>query len=165
MEPFMALLHWIRVGCVVIGCFALAAIVVLPTTQIVLRVFGAPLVGVEELARYFMIVVTFIGIPLVNHEGGHIRMDEIHRFIPIPLSAVLRVVIAIVSGAAFAAVVVAIYASLVVTMGSSTPTLGIPFWLFNLPAVVGLAVGAVEFGLQAWRVARRRDDAAPPRLA
>ena len=73
------ILHTIRSACVVIGCFALAAIVVLPATQIVLREFGAPFVGMEELARYFMIVVTFVGIPLVNHEGGHIRMDEIHR--------------------------------------------------------------------------------------
>ena len=160
----MPLLRWIRAGCVVVGCFALAAIVILPATQIVLREFGAPLIGVEELARYFMIVVTFVGIPLVNHEGGHIRMDEIHRLIPLSASAVLRVVIATVSGAAFATVVLAIYASLVVTMGSSTPSLGIPFWLFNLPAIVGLGLGALEFALQAWRVARGSDDVAAPRI-
>jgi TRAP-type C4-dicarboxylate transport system permease small subunit len=161
----MTLLRYIRLGCVVIGCFALAAIVILPTTQIILRELGAPLVGVEELARYFMIVVTFIGIPLVTYEGGHIRMDEFHRFVSVHASAVLRVIIAIVSGAAFGIVVVAIYYSLVITLGSSTPTLGIPFWLFNLPAIIGLAVGAVEFALQAWRTARGRDDAAAPRLA
>lgn len=161
----MPLLRYIRMGCVAIGCFALAAIVILPTTQIILREFGAPLVGMEELARYFMIVVTFVGIPLVNHEGGHIRMDEIHRLIPLSTSQVLRVITAIVSGAAFGTVVVAIYSSLVVTMGSSTPSLGIPFWLFNLPAIIGLAVGAIEFLLQAWRIARGRDEAAAPRLA
>jgi TRAP-type C4-dicarboxylate transport system permease small subunit len=159
------ILRYIRLACVVIGCFALAAIVVLPTTQILLREFGAPMVGIEELARYFMIVVTFVGIPLVNHEGGHIRMDEIHRLLPISASAILRVIIAVVSGAAFGIVVVAIYYSLVITMGSSTPSLGIPFWLFNLPAIIGLAVGAVEFFLQAWRIAHGRDDAAAPRLA
>lgn len=161
----MTVLRYIRLGCVVIGCFALAAIVILPTTQIILRELGAPLVGVEELARYFMIVVTFIGIPLVTHEGGHIRMDEIHRFIPAYASVILRVITAIVCGAAFGIVVVAIYYSLVITMGSSTPTLGIPFWLFNLPAIIGLAVGAVEFARQAWRIARGRDEAAAPRLA
>lgn len=161
----MTVLRWIRLGCVVIGCFGMAAIVILPTSQIILRELGAPLIGVEELARYFMIVITFVGIPLVNHEGGHIRMDEIHRFIPAYGSVILRVIIAIVSGAAFGIVVVAIYHSLVITMGSSTPTLGIPFWLFNLPAIIGLSVGAVEFVLQAWRIARGRDDAAAPRLA
>jgi TRAP-type C4-dicarboxylate transport system permease small subunit len=158
------ILHAIRAACVVIGCFALAAIVVLPASQIVLREFGAPFVGMEELARYFMIVVTFVGIPLVNREGGHIRMDEIHRFIPLSASQVLRVIIAIVSGTAFGAVVVAIYSSVAMTMGSSTPTLGIPFWLFNAPAMLGLALGALEFFLQAWRVARGHDDAAAPRI-
>ncbi len=158
------ILHYIRSACVVIGCFALAAIVVLPASQIVLRGFGAPFVGMEELARYFMIVVTFVGIPLVNREGGHIRMDEIHGIIPLSASQVLRVIVAIVSGTAFGVVVVAIYASVRITMGSSTPTLGIPFWLFNAPAIFGLALGALEFVLQAWRVARGRDDAAAPRI-
>lgn len=158
------ILRTIRMACVTIGCFALAAIVVLPASQIVLRAVGAPFVGMEELARYFMIVVTFIGIPLVNYEGGHIRMDEIHRLLPIPASAMLRVIVAIASGAAFATVVVAIYASVVITMGSSTPTLGIPFWLFNAPALLGLGLGAVEFLLQAWRIARGRDAAAAPRI-
>jgi TRAP-type C4-dicarboxylate transport system permease small subunit len=139
--------------------------VVLPTTQIVLRGLGAPVVGMEELTRYFLIVVTFIGLPLVTAEGGQIRMDELLRMLPITASGILRVIIAIVSGAAFATVVVAIWASLEVTIGSSTPTLGIPFWLFNLPAIVGLGAGALEFALQAWRVLRRRDGAGPPRLA
>jgi TRAP-type C4-dicarboxylate transport system permease small subunit len=158
-------LNFIRMACITIGCFALAAMVVLPATQIVLRAFGAPIVGLEELSRYFMIVITFIGIPLVTAEGGQIRMDELVRLLPIPAAGILRVVIAIVSGAAFATVVLAIWLSLEITIGSSTPTLGIPFWLFNLPAIVGLAMGAVEFGLQAWRTARGRDSAAPPRLA
>jgi len=161
----MAVLRWIRMGCVVIGCFALAAVVILPASQIVLRGLGAPFIGMEELARYFMIVVTFVGIPLVCAEGGHIRLDEIHRVLPIPVSAMLRVLIAIVSAAAFTTVVIAIWASLRITMGSSTPTLGIPFWLFNLPAIIGMGAGAIEFVVQAWRVARGQDDPAAPRLA
>ena len=162
----MKLFRILRMACTAIGCFGLAALVILPTTQIILRsLVGAPVVGMEELTRYFLIVVTFVGLPLVTAEGGQIRMDELQQRLPLVVAGVLRVVIAIVSGAAFAAVVVAIYASLVVTMGSSTPTLGIPFWLFNLPAIIGLGAGAVEFLIQAWRIARNRDRAALPRLA
>lgn len=160
----MPVLRWIRLGCIAVGCFALAAIIILPTTQIVLRELGAPMTGAEELARYFMIVVTFIGVPLVSYEGGHIRMDEIHRLVARRTSLILRVIIAIFSGAAFGAVIVAIYASLSVTMGSSTPTLGIPFWLFNLPAILGLSLGAVECARQAWRIVKGCDDAAAPRI-
>ena len=162
----MKLFRILRMACTAIGCFGLAALVVLPTTQIILRsLVGAPVVGMEELTRYFLIVVTFVGLPLVTYEGGQIRMDEFLHMMPIGVSGILRVIIAIVSGATFATVVVAIWASLEVTIGSATPTLGIPFWLFNLPAIVGLGVGAIEFLMQAWRIARRRDDAALPRLA
>ncbi|HEX2117515.1 MAG TPA: TRAP transporter small permease subunit [Alphaproteobacteria bacterium] len=160
----MRLFNTLRTACLAIGCFALAALVVLPATQIALRGLGAPVVGMEELTRYFLIVVTFIGLPLVTAEGGQIRMDELHHFLPVTAAGILRVIIAIVSGAAFATVVVAIWASLEVTIGSATPTLGIPFWLFNLPALVGLGLGGIEFAIQAWRIARQRGQAAPPRL-
>jgi len=161
----MKLLNILRMACLAIGCFALAALVLLPTTQIALRGLGAPVVGMEELTRYFLIVVTFIGLPLVTAEGGQIRMDELHRLLPLSAASILRVIIATVSGAAFATVVVAIWASLEVTIGSSTPTIGIPFWLFNLPALVGLGLGAIEFAIQAWRTARHRGQSARPRLA
>lgn len=157
--------HILRMTCLAIGCLALAALVVLPSTQIVLRGLGAPVVGMEELTRYFLIVVTFIGLPLVTAEGGQIRMEEFLNLLPAGPAGLLRVVIAIVSGAAFGTVVVAIWSSLEMTIGSATPTLGIPFWLFNLPAIVGLGLGAIEFAIQAWRIARRRDAAAPPRVA
>jgi TRAP-type C4-dicarboxylate transport system permease small subunit len=162
----MKVFYYLRMACTAVGCFGLAALVVLPTTQIVLRsLVGAPVVGMEELTRYFLIVVTFAGLPLVTAEGGQIRMDELQQMLPLGPRGVLRVIIAIVSGAIFGTVVVAIWASLEVTIGSATPTLGIPFWLFNLPAIVGLGVGAVEFLIQAWRIARNRDQAALPRLA
>lgn len=162
----MKFFSYLRKACTAIGCFGLAALVVLPTTQIVLRsLVGAPVVGMEELTRYFLIVVTFAGLPLVTAEGGQIRMDELQQMLPIGPRGVLRVLIAIVSGAIFGTVVVAIWASLEVTIGSATPTLGIPFWLFNLPAIIGLGVGAIEFLIQAWRIARNRDQAALPRLA
>lgn len=162
----MKFFYYLRMACTAIGCFGLAALVVLPTTQIVLRsLVGAPVVGMEELTRYFLIVVTFVGLPLVTAEGGQIRMDELQQMLPLGARGILRVIIAIVSGATFGTVVVAIWASLEVTIGSSTPTLGIPFWLFNLPAIIGLGVGAIEFLIQAWRIARNRDQAALPRLA
>lgn len=162
----MKVFYYLRMACTAVGCFGVAALVVLPTTQIVLRsLVGAPVVGMEELTRYFLIVVTFAGLPLVTAEGGQIRMDELQQMLPLGPRGVLRVIIAIVSGAIFGTVVVAIWASLEVTIGSATPTLGIPFWLFNLPAIVGLGVGAVEFLIQAWRIARNRDQAALPRLA
>src|SRR5690242_18999670 len=98
----MTFFRILRMACTAIGCFGLAALVILPTTQIILRsLVGAPVVGMEELTRYFLIVVTFVGLPLVTFEGGQIRMDELQRILPIGVSGILRVIIAMVSGAAF----------------------------------------------------------------
>ncbi len=161
----MLLLRYVRTACLTVGCFALAAMVLLPASQILLRTLGQPMTGSEELTRYFLIVVTFTGIPLVTYEGGQIRMDELLNLMPIPVAAVLRVVIAMVSATTFATVALAIWSSISLTMGSSTPTLGIPFWLFTLPALVGLAAGAAEYAVQARRAASGRPAAHPPRVA
>jgi TRAP-type C4-dicarboxylate transport system permease small subunit len=156
----------LRRVCVVLGCLALAGLVVLPSLQIVLRgLFDAPVVGLEEVTRYLLIVLTFAGIPLVTAEGGQIRMDELVRSLPPRAERAVRVLIAAVSGAALALVLVAVYSSIQYTLGSSTPTVGIPFWLFNLPALLGAGAGAGEFLRQAWRAATGRDAARPARLA
>jgi TRAP-type C4-dicarboxylate transport system permease small subunit len=127
----MAPLRYLRAVCAIVGCLALAGMVVLPGLQIILRELGRPIVGLEELTRYLLIVVTFIGIPLVTHERTQIRMDDLHKLMPARVAGWLRVVIAAVSGASLALVVLAIWSSIQLTIGSSTPSLGIPFWLFN----------------------------------
>ena len=38
--------------------------------------------GAEELARYFLICLSFIGASYVTHEGGQIRMEEFQVLIP-----------------------------------------------------------------------------------
>ena len=55
----------------------LAALIVTPLAQITKRgVFNVPLAGAEELAKYFLICLTFIAAPYVTREGGQIRMEE-----------------------------------------------------------------------------------------
>jgi TRAP-type C4-dicarboxylate transport system permease small subunit len=160
----MIILRFLRRLCLVIGCIGMAGLVLLPATQIVLReVLNRPFVGLEELTRYLLIVVSFIAVPLVTAEGTQIRMEEALRLVPRAGARLFRATAAAVSAIILAVLVWAIYESLVITIGSSTPTLGIPFWLFNLPAVIGLGVGAVEFALVARRHMAPQDDDAEPR--
>ena len=39
-------------------------------------IFNVPMSGAEELARYFLITLTFIAASYVTREGGQIRMEE-----------------------------------------------------------------------------------------
>ena len=63
--------------------FLLAALIVTPLLQIVMRgIFNVPMAGAEELARYFLICMSFIGASYVTREGGQIRMEEFQVLIP-----------------------------------------------------------------------------------
>ena len=61
----------------------LAALVVTPLAQITMRgVFNVPLAGAEELAKYFLICLTFLAASYVTREGGQIRMEEFQFLLP-----------------------------------------------------------------------------------
>jgi TRAP-type C4-dicarboxylate transport system permease small subunit len=141
----MPLWRYLQNVCLAIGVAALAGLVILPSVQIVLRLIHMPFIGSEEVTRYLLIVSTFIVIPVVTSEAGQIKMDDFIRFLPARALRVWRAVIAAVAAGSFALIVLATIESLEITMGSSTPTVGIPFWLFNLPALIGLTAGATEY--------------------
>jgi TRAP-type C4-dicarboxylate transport system permease small subunit len=54
-----------------------------PLAQVVMRgVFNIPMSGAEELARYFLICLSFLAASFVTREGGQICMEEIQAFLP-----------------------------------------------------------------------------------
>ncbi|MFL5177094.1 MAG: TRAP transporter small permease, partial [Microvirga sp.] len=61
----------------------LAALIITPLAQIVMRgIFNVPMSGAEELARYFLITLTFVAASYVTRQGGQIRMEEFQGLIP-----------------------------------------------------------------------------------
>ena len=66
-----------------ISLVLLAALVVTPLAQITMRgVFNVPMSGAEELARYFLICLTFVAASYVTEQGGQIRMEEFQGLLP-----------------------------------------------------------------------------------
>ena len=43
---------------------------------------AADVSGAEELARYFLICLTFLGVVVGDLEGGQIRMEEFQALLP-----------------------------------------------------------------------------------
>ena len=74
--PLRRLVRWL--------CLALlAGLIVTPLAQIVMRgVFNVPMSGAEEMARYFLICLTFLGGSYVTAEGGQVKMEEFQALIP-----------------------------------------------------------------------------------
>ena len=123
----------------------LAALIVTPLAQITMRgVFNVPLAGAEELAKYFLICLTFLAASYVTREGGQIRMEEFQFLLPPKPRWILQLVIEISGIAVFGTLFVASVVTVTRNLNSVTPVLEIPFWLFFAPLVVGSALLVVE---------------------
>src|SRR3954452_15715063 len=74
--PLRRLVRWL--------CLALlAGLIVTPLAQVIMRgVFNVPMSGAEELARYFLICLTFLAASYVTEQGGQIRMEEFQGILP-----------------------------------------------------------------------------------
>ena len=139
----------------------LAALIVTPLLQITMRgVFNVPLAGAEELAKYFLICLTFLAASNVTAEGGQIRMEEFQALVPARPRWWLQLAIEASGVAFFGVLFVASVVTVSRNLNSVTPVLEMPFWLFFAPLVLGSLLLAVETAavlLHTWR-ARRPDD-------
>jgi TRAP-type C4-dicarboxylate transport system permease small subunit len=133
----------------------LALLVVTPLAQIVMRgVFSLPFSGAEELARYFLICLTFIAASYVTLDGGQLRMEEFQAWLPPRPRWILQLVIEASGVAIYAILCVASAVTVSKNLNNQTAVLEIPFWLFFAPLVVGSALLAVETAVHLVRVWR-----------
>lgn len=140
------------------GLVLLAALIVTPLAQITMRgVFNVPLAGAEELAKYFLICLTFIAASYVTREGGQIRMEELQARLPRRPRWVLQMLIEISGVAVFGVLFVASAVTVSRNMNSVTPVLEMPFWMFFAPLVIGsllLVVETLAMLVHTWRAGR-----------
>ena len=151
----------VRVAVRWISLVLLALLIVTPLAQITMRgVFNVPLAGAEELAKYFLICLTFLAASYVTREGGQIRMEEFQFLLPPKPRWILQLAIEISGIAVFGVLFVASVVTVTRNLNSVTPVLEIPFWLFFAPLVLGSALLVVEtlaMLVHTWR--RRRPEA------
>jgi TRAP-type C4-dicarboxylate transport system permease small subunit len=139
----------------------LAALVVTPLAQITMRgVFNVPLAGAEELAKYFLICLTFLAASYVTREGGQIRMEEFQFLLPPKPRWILQLAIEVSGVAVFGVLFVASVVTVTRNLNSVTPVLEIPFLLFFAPLVLGsllLVVETLAMLMHTWRTRRPED--------
>jgi TRAP-type C4-dicarboxylate transport system permease small subunit len=134
---------------------------VTPLAQIMMRgVFNVPMSGAEELARYFLITLTFVAASYVTAEGGQIRMEELQGLVPPRPRWGLQLGIELCGIAMFGILFVAGTITILNNLSNKTATLEMPFWLFMGPLVVGSALLVVETAamlVHTWRRKRPED--------
>jgi TRAP-type C4-dicarboxylate transport system permease small subunit len=133
-----------RLG-VLVGCVLIWGIFIL----IMLQMFGRVVLRVglpwpEELARYFHIVLVFIGLAFAHRFRNHVDM----QFFTGGLSPLVRRVVGILVelGIAVCSIVIVIGGwMLIARMGSQrSPALGLPLLYFVAPTVVGFGLLAIQ---------------------
>ena len=139
------LLNFVRLGVRVASLALIALLVVTPLAQIVMRgVFNVPMSGAEELARYFLIALTFVAASYVTRSGGQIRMEEVQAMLPSGPRWILQLAIELAGVALFGTLLVAGVITVRNNLYNQTATLEMPFWLFMGPLVVGSLLLVVE---------------------
>jgi TRAP-type C4-dicarboxylate transport system permease small subunit len=134
----------------------LAALVLLPSSQVVLRdLFVSPIVGIEELARLALILLVFLAYPLVVEEGEDIVMGEAKAMLPRPARRALDAAIALACAGAAFVMALAVWEALASNPRNVTPTLKIPFWIFLAAAGIGFGGAGL---LRLWRLFRPKPE-------
>jgi TRAP-type C4-dicarboxylate transport system permease small subunit len=139
------LLAWLRVvdRCVVVAnrvtmMVVLALIAIIVFANVMLRYLtDESIVWSEEVARYLMIWLTFLGIGPVFRVGGHIAVDSLHTILPARVTLVLRAgIVLLIAG--FSVALVRFGMMLVErTWAQTTPVTDVPFGLISAAVPIG----------------------------
>src|SRR5437763_2450116 len=104
----MRVLTLVRTAVRWISLALLAALVITPLAQITMRgIFNVPMAGAEEMARYFLICLSFIAASYVTEQGGQIRVEEFEGLISPKPRWILQLVVELSGAGLFAVLLVA----------------------------------------------------------
>jgi len=118
---------------------------ILVFVNVVLRYLaGMSLTWVEELARYMMIWVAYLGAGLALRAGAHVAVEIVQDVLPPALTRLLRMVIAVLMLAFLLAVAWYGLTYSQFTMRQSSPVLSVPLGLIYLGVPLGCLLCAMH---------------------
>ena len=127
----------------------LAAMAIMVFANVALRfTTDHSILWVEEVSRYLMIWLTFLGSGLVLRYGAHIGIDTLQERFPGAAPAVRVIIFALLLGFFVAMVWLGVRYS-ILTWGQTTPVLEIPIGTVYLAMPIGFALMIVHLLLMA----------------
>lgn len=122
--------------------------------NVVLRyVFSASTSWAEELIRYLMIWITFIGGSVCVRKGAHIRMDFLLTMLPKGVADALTRLVFLIAAGFCAALLWYSYqlVAFTIELEQTSPAMGVPMWIPYLAMPLGSALMTLRFLLAAFR--------------
>ncbi len=112
-------------------------------------VFNQSLYFSEELNRFLIVLITFVGLGYAARKGRHIRMSAFYDQLGDRGKKILMIIIAAVTGAFMflLAYYSYLYVERVARLGRVTPALQVPLYLTYLWIPVGFAITGIQYWL------------------
>jgi TRAP-type C4-dicarboxylate transport system permease small subunit len=130
----------------------LAAMSCIIFANVVLRYLSNDsLVWAEEVGRYLMIWVTFLGAGLVLRFGGHVAIEDLQNRMPAPLGRLLRALLVALLMLFFAAMAWWGLEYMDFMQYQTTPVLGLSYWWVYLASPIGFGLLMLHLALVARR--------------
>jgi C4-dicarboxylate transporter, DctQ subunit len=139
-----------------LGLLLASASLVLFANVVARYVFNWGFPWAEELVRYEIVWMVFLGGSAAARQGLHIGVDLLLKFSPKLLRKPLEILINLISFA-FCALIVFYGAEMIMQtrmFGQVSPALQVPMWLVQLAIPVGAGLMALRFGQQIWHICR-----------
>lgn len=123
------------------------ALALLLMVNVIARTFFRSIYYAEELSEVLITIVTFVGVSYAARKARHIRMGAILEAFPARLEKVL---VMLISGISAVVMFVLAYHSyryliFVKTMGQTTPSLRIPYWIFLIIVPIGFFMAGFQY--------------------
>ena len=121
--------------------------------NVVLRyVFSASTSWAEELIRYLMIWITFIGGAVCVRHAAHIRMDFLLTMLPRSVSRMVTRLVYLIAAGFCAALIVYSWrlVEFTIEMEQTSPAMEVPMWIPYMAMPLGSALMVLHFVIAAF---------------
>jgi len=132
---------------VTILVFCVAALAVLLITNVFARTFFQSIYFAEEISKFLVMLMTFIGVSYGVRKARHIRMGAFLDAMPPKMEKVFLIVISVVSAIVMGMMAWFSYRYLAnaMNMGHMTPALRVPKWTFYVIVPIGFGLACIQY--------------------
>ncbi|WP_020674612.1 TRAP transporter small permease [Geopsychrobacter electrodiphilus] len=127
--------------------FCVAALAVLLITNVFARTFFQSIYFAEEISKFLVMLMTFVGVSYGVRKARHIRMGAFLDAMPPKVEKVFLIVISLVSAIVMGVMAWFSYQYLLnaMEMGHMTPALRVPTWTFYIILPIGFGLACLQY--------------------
>ncbi len=135
----------------ILGTLGLLTEVAVILSDVIMRYFGAPIRGAQDVVQMSMVVLVFGGMALCDRQGGHIAIDLFERHFPAWANRLGDILSALLGAVIFLGIAWTTWESSILSrmLRSATNIIGLPKIWFQYYVIVSCVITAFGMTLRA----------------